>query len=239
MLAALSVVPVKAATLVPTVIALFGDSITVGFNANYAQVRFANGTITHGLPTIYLNQRLKDGSPRRSAIVSNWGIGGSNSSQGVDRITQNLDSLSSVFIGESKYVLILYGTNDSAFGISRATTKFNTKIMIDKARAAGYEPIIGTLLPVSNRNVEPRNAQIVSAAQSRGAFVVDHYTRFVNEPGGWQSLIELDNGVRLHPTDEGYFVVAENWFNSRLKNIIDPDFSPMSIIPAVDLLLLE
>jgi lysophospholipase L1-like esterase len=229
---------VATAAVEPTIIALFGDSITVGYNLAYSQVDLGNGTTDHGLPTIELNELLNESSPKRSSVVSNWGDGGSSSSSGASRISRELEILDSQYSSTNKFVLIIYGTNDAAFGISTSTTKFNTQVMIDEARSLGYEPIIGTLTPVSNRNVQPRNAQIASAASSKSAFLVDHFARFISEPGGWTQLIELDNGVRLHPNDTGYRVIAETWFEQRLIDVVPIDKSTAAM-SAITILLLE
>lgn len=221
----------------PTIVALFGDSITLGYNLAYSQAVIGDGTIDHGLPTIELNVLLNESEPKRTSIVSNWGHGSTNSGHGAARIYEDLEDLDSRYSSSNKFVLIIYGTNDAAFGITTSTTRFNTEMMIDEARLLGYEPIIGTLTPVSNRNVQPRNAQITLAASSRNAFLVDHYARFISEPGGWTQLIELDGGVRLHPNNTGYRVIAETWFEQRLEELIPIDKSHTTM-GAIILLLL-
>jgi len=220
-----------------TVIALIGDSITVGYNASYLTPN-GNGTTTHGLPTISLNTLLKN----RNTVVSNWGVGGSSSAYGSSNITSFLNTTTSQHSGDAYYTLIIYGTNDFGHGIGSSTTGFNNGQMIDKARSAGYEPIIGTLTPRSDQlsQIPSTNAQIISNANAKSAFVVDHYTRFINEPGGWETLIDVEisaltgNSIRLHPNDDGYIAIAENWFDSRLKDIIDLE---VNIAPIISLLL--
>lgn len=219
-------------------VALFGDSITVGYNSSYSQVDIGNGTTTHGAPTIELNKLLNQDTPKRPSIVSNWGDGGTSSENGTWRIIRELNILNSQYSNQLKLVLILYGTNDAAFDITTADTRFNIEIMIDNARARGFEPIIGTLTPVEGRDVGPRNSQIAAAANSKGAFLVDHFTRFINQPGGWRTLIEEDNGERLHPNNDGYRVIAETWFENRLKDII-PIGKSVGSIAAVNSLLLS
>jgi len=247
-----------------SVIVLFGDSITTGFNANFQDARFGNGSTTRGCPTIYLNNILRQEEPRtaqqscpteslnspildqnnraRSAIVANWGIGGSNTTTGESRISINLSQTQSSLDADDYYVLIMYGTNDPAFGISSTTTGFNIRQMINKARALNYEPIIGTITPRDDIDISPYNIQVVNAANAEGAFVVDHFSRFVNEPGGWQTLIdpELDPDTgqftRLHPNDQGYLVIAETWFEQRLKDVV-PLIPTLNIVPILDILL--
>ncbi len=253
----------------PTVIVLFGDSITLGFNSNYAgnspgDPRVAGGTTERGCPTIYLKNILLKEEPRsanedcptesisspildansetRDVIVANWGLGGSTSERGVQRISSELNQTKSDFPAKDYLVLIMYGTNDFGSNISTSMTRFNTVEMIRKAKSAGYTPIIGTLTPRDDFNVSPYNSKIVSAANQEGAFVVDHFARFVAEPTGWRSLLEQEIGrisgnlVRFHPTDRGYLVIAETWFDKRLKNIIEPEVD-FVISPVLDILL--
>jgi lysophospholipase L1-like esterase len=248
------------------VVVLFGDSTTTGFNSNFQGVFTVNGaTDMGGCPTTYLNNILQKQSSRsaqqscptqtlsspildknnmrRNAIVANWGLGGSNTSDGVNRISSNLSTTKSQLVAENYFVLIMYGSNDFPENISTSVTKFNTQEMIKKARALGYQPIIGTLLPQDNRvNVMPYNSQIVSQANQDGVFVVDHYTRFISQPGGWTTLIEQEVSpttgatIRLHPNDQGYLIIAETWFNKRLEDVI-PGFSVFSVAPIINLLL--
>jgi len=253
----------------PTVVVLFGDSLTLGFNSNYAgnspgDPRRAGGTTERGCPTIYLKVLLLHQEPRgvnedcptvgipspvldandekRDVIVANWGLGGSTSARGVQRITAELNETTSQFPAKDHLVLIMYGTNDFGSNISTSMTRFNTVEMIRKAQAAGYTPIIGTLTPRDDRDITPYNAQIVNAANQEGVFIVDHFARFVAEPAGWRSLLEQEISlitgdlIRLHPTDHGYLVLAETWFDKRLKDIIEPD-PELSITPLIYILL--
>jgi len=247
----------------PTVIALFGDSITVGFNIRFRD-RNHSGTTERGCPTIYLTHLLNNLGQRgegscettlysspifdanneiRNTIVASWGRGGTNTSAGVQRISENLTSTQNEHPGKAYLVLILYGTNDQSFGISTSTTGFNMRMMIQKAREVGYTPIIGTLLPRDDRDVSPYNAEIVAAANDEGAFVVDHYSRFLLQAEGWTTLLDqevLSDGsmVRLHPNNHGYLVIAETWFDKRLRDIIAAE-SNIVISPILNLLLDE
>lgn len=245
------------------VIVLFGDSTTTGFNAEFQDSRFGSGTTTLGCPTIYLNNILRNEGPRtdqqicsteahdspiidsnkkiHNTIVANWGVGGSDTTSGESRISHNLNETKNTLDAENYFVLIMYGTNDQAFGVSTSTTNFNTRQMIIKARALGYEPIVGTILPRDDVNVQPYNAQIVNAANQEGVFVVDHFNRFISQPGGWQTLIEQEISpegelVRLHPHDQGYLIIAETWFDQRLKDLI-PGFADIYMAPIINILL--
>ena len=226
------------------VIALFGDSITVGENDSFpwplrpftSNGRIGNDGFFPALPpSDFLDTILIDES--RQSTVANWGIGGSTTGSGAIRITGSLAVTRSNFPADNYYVLIMYGTNDFAGGLSQSTTGFNTGLMIDRARAQGYIPVIGTLTPRIDRDVSPYNQQIVAAANSRGVPVVDHFSRFWQF--GFDLLdVEIFNGsvVRLHPTATGYQVIARLWFDSFLVNAIEP-VSPITISPIINLLL--
>lgn len=246
-----------------TVIALFGDSTTTGFNANFGD-RYGNGSTVRGCPTIYLTNLLRHDpqieppnscpttiydSPifdankqERNVIVANWGIGGSTTDSGISRISSNLAQTKADHVGKAYITLIIYGTNDFNSGISTSTTRFNLRQMIQSARALGYTPVLGTLTPRDDRDISPYNGAVSGAGSDEGVPVVDHYTRFVNQSGGWRSIVQQEVStttgklVRFHPTDEGYMVIAETWFDQYLRDVIKPE---QSLITPIMLLLLE
>ncbi|NNC98937.1 MAG: SGNH/GDSL hydrolase family protein [Gammaproteobacteria bacterium] len=229
----------------PTVVALFGDSITVGFNAGY-QVTDGNGTTQGGFPTIYLNN-LFAAEPKRTVIVANWGRGGTSSGFGEQVIKDTLNDNTAMYSGKKYYVLIMYGTNDANIEIDSSTTAFNVGMMITKAKESGYTPIVGNLTPRDDQlgEIQARNPKIRDTAAAFGAPLVDHYDRFWNYPGGWTNLIDPEVGSfdgvtrRLHPNNTGYFEIAQNWFDSVLAAAIEPDPLPPPIImvPIISLLL--
>ena len=228
------------------VIALFGDSITVGENNAFPwplRPFTANGRIANqgafpplppsdGLDTLLIAQG-------RPSTVVNWGIGGSTTDTGAARIFGNIGFTRATIPADNYYVLIMYGTNDFGGGLSESTTGFNTLLMIDRARAAGYIPVIGTLTPRIDRDVTPYNQQIIAAANIRGVPVVDHFSRFWQF--GFDLLdVEVFNGsiVRLHPTAFGYTVIQQLWFDAFLANAIEP-IGNIVISPILELLLDE
>ncbi len=228
------------------VIALFGDSITVGENSSFPLAlrpgrgngRLANDGASPALPpsdkldTLLINKR-------RTSSVVNWGRGGSSSSNGAGRISADLGATRSAYSADNYYVLIMYGTNDFNAGLSESDTAFNTRLMIDRARSAGFIPVIGTLTPRIDRNLSSLNGQIVATANSRGAPVVDHFSRFNQDGNNGLTLLDVENifgGVlRLHPTSEGYDVIARTWFDQFLEDAIDP--KPGAIAPIINLIL--
>lgn len=245
-----------------SVVVLFGDSITVGINSNYpggTSNDYANGTTTRGCSTIYLTAILTNQNvippggckvggqapqftverKKRNALVVNWGEGGTNSQQGAQRISANLAKTKSDHDGGDYTVLLMYGTNDRGYGISSQTTNFNTRLLIDRARAQGYKPVIGTLIPRSDFNVSGYNSAILSAANAKSVPIVDHYSVFVGYPSYLTNLLDLEfffgNPKRIHPKNRGYLLIAETWFDRYLKDAISPEY--VDITPIITLLL--
>ena len=262
-----------------SVVVLFGDSISHGFNAGLSNGRtdeLGGGRTDRGCPTFYLANILNNEDDRdgrcpvvegdsairdaneniANASVQNWGNSGSTTAlpappldgrrgqNGIERIAVDLQAAFSDGVDGQRFVLILYGTNDFGFGIDPTETGANHRIMIDIARANGFIPVVSPLLPRSPgtnsdvgalQNIAAYNSQINSAISSRGANTVDLNARFNSEPGGFQTL--LDDG--LHPTDEGYLVIAETWFDQFLSGAVSsqPESSGFVIAPILFLLL--
>lgn len=232
-------------------IALFGDSITIGENSSFPFAlrpmrgfgRLGNDGNFPALPGSDNLDTVLD-TENRESIVMNWGRGGSNSGlqpfNGAERISRELQFIKDNYTADNYYILILYGTNDFGSGISESSTRFHTLLMIDRARAKGFTPVIGTLTPrIGGGNISSRNGQIKSAANTRNAPIVDHHQRFLQDGSGGFGLIDIEqfNGVtlRLHPNAEGYEVIARTWFDQYLKDEIAPNL--ITISPIISILL--
>lgn len=227
----------------PSLIALFGDSISYGYNQSFPDTQSGMGRLNRGVPSIYLDQVLRDN--QRTSLVSNLGVGGSasgpsanpllSSNNGVQRIESDLGNISSLYsTAKAHYVLIIYGTNDYAYGISASTTGFNIGLLIESAINQGFIPVVGTLPPCSCNDVRPINSQIKStvlAKQSQGkkVYLVDHYANLVTN---WASLSDPDG---VHPTNNGYREIANYWFENRLSSLISAD--PINITPIIMMIL--
>ena len=225
----------------PSVVALFGDSTTVGFNTNFDE-RFGDAQLNFGQPSIQLTQILN--SSDRPSVVPNLGIGGSSSGpataftgfagegNGVDRISEDLSDVITNNPGRDYYVLILYGTNDPARGIPSSVTGFNNGIMVQRANALGYTALVSSILPcdVCPNNVATINNAIINEVNSRIAGGAD--ARFVNihdaVRADWISLYVENDGI--HPNNAGYAAIAQNWFDLQLRELITPE----SVLDAVN-----
>jgi lysophospholipase L1-like esterase len=187
----------------------FGDSITTGSPFLRGS---GNGRRLGGYePT--LEKLLNDAG--LSSIVLNYGVGGEQTPEGVNRID-------SVLSGHAaRYILIMEGTNDQWRGVSAQTTAFNISVMIDKSKANQTSPVIGTLTPASrdiNQEI-PRqyNPAIRNIIREKNVQWVDHYSLTV---GNWENL-EYDS---VHPNEAGYEALANNWFN-KINSLSDSSSS--------------
>jgi lysophospholipase L1-like esterase len=234
----------------PSVVVLFGDSITVGYNLeeNFTTVSGLGMTVSElpaSRPLVETDALLNSAHKKRPSIVVNWGVGGSSSESGVSRISSSLSETHSKHAGSNYYVLILYGTNDPGYGLSSSTTAFNVRQMINKTRAAGsnFIPVVANLTPRSDYAVEVQNSRIESEVALDNTPLVRLYEAFVNYSGGYTQLLGLENSyltnqpIWLHPNVTGYQVIAQTWFDQALKDLIEPD--PISITGALLLLLLD
>lgn len=235
----------------PSVVVLFGDSISTGFN------REANFTINNGngrgvvelfgsRPVTATDALLNSVEEKRTSTVINWGAGGTTSTDGVRRIPAILE-LSELFNdGKHYYILIMYGTNDIGSGIASSTTAFNIRQIINQTKAYGanFTPVVSTVTPRNDRAVEPMNSKIVPEVQSDDTSLVDAYEAFASHPSGYTSLLSQERSlltgqlIRLHPNNAGYDVIAKTWFDEALVNLIEPDFIPPEPVAPVGAYLL-
>ena len=156
--------------------------------------------------------------------VLNYGIAGTQSSSGINRIQSVINHAKAKHPANQYYILILYGTNDMGTrilpAVSSQQTQANILSMITIANQNGVTPIVGTLLPRKDRDVTAYNQAITSAASTGGADLVDHYQ-------AWQGK-NLDKYYRdpIHPKKCGSEFIAETWYQVYFKG------EPISSLPA-------
>ena len=249
------------ATETETLVVLFGDSITAGIyvpngppgaglacqpgespcSACFEDEHcngIGGGATTFAPPDIDLGQILN--KSRRPSILVNWGHGATTSgpseemlgNDGAGRIRANLLSSKSQFPAAQNIVLIMYGTNDFSQNLSSTDTGWFIRDMIKKARASdvGFTPVVATIPPRQGEDVLSRNNAITAAANVEGADIVDIYAAISN--GGGNLLYD-----GIHPSLEGYQVIAQSWFDTFLALAIEQQ--PPSIAPVIFLLLEE
>ena len=182
----------------------FGDSITGAENEGY-------------IPRLEALLIQKYGT----AKVWNEGEGGETTLGGLARID------SAIAARQSKYMLLMEGTNDIIFlEISMDTAAFNLEQMASHCLFAGMTPLVATIIPrndwywnslIYRNRIFDLNSKIRQFSNPLDFPLVDQFNAFYDYPasqGGWQSLL-LDDGV--HPNAKGYQIMAETWFEG-LKN---------------------
>ena len=162
----------------------FGDSVTAGQNG-YA-----------GYPAHLVNLV--------SMGVVNQGVGGEQTSGGVNRISKSL----ATYLPQN--IIIMEGANDAFWGVSPSTVKYNLGVMIDKSVAAGATPILSTITPnqrdsgMGSAVPLNYNPPIVALAGEKGVTLVDSYARNI---ANWANL--TSDG--LHTNDAGSIALAEGF----------------------------
>jgi lysophospholipase L1-like esterase len=230
----------------PSVIMMFGDSITYGTGV-LNDMRPGIGGGAHKGPSVLELERLLLES-RRNSLVLNWGWGGTPSGgsmhegSGLNRLASNIDTTMSSHAASQYFILIQYGTNDEGYGISTETTRANNEAMVGLARSKGVTPLLANLTPRSDENVVPRNFAIASVAADQNVPFVDHHSTFTSfsmyfvlEP----KFNNPDEMIYLHPNQMGYDKLAANWFQSSLMALIEPSPEPPIVLTPMFMLLLD
>lgn len=218
-------------------ILMFGDSITQGLQRNSSYYIYGvqsppNGSRINGSYGPRLEGLL--GQSEKS-YVYNWGWSGERTVTAVDRINSVLSSR------QADYILILEGANDLLNGVSMSSTKTNLGILINKSKAAGVEPIISEITPLSCPKkcggevlVNRLNSMVIELAIEKNIVLSEILTPF---NAGWSS-VPYNSGDGIHVSDQGYVVMANVWYNAILKAIqVEKDRE--SIIPFISPILLK
>jgi len=194
---------VSGLTLSRTRFLAFGDSITEG------KIATSWDTLTLVGPGFsypaQLLQVLTERYPAEEIEVINEGLGGETTNGGLRRLPGTLAEHSSAHV-----MLLLEGVN-AINVIPRSTQLANLRSMVRLARDAGLDVLIATLTPVSDeeseraQRIRDLNEGIRAMAVQEGIGpAVDLYAAFDGQP----SLLSADG---LHPSEEGYRVIAETF----------------------------
>lgn len=159
-------------------------------------------------------------------FISNRGIPGEPTWEGLSRIDYVLS------VDMALYLLLMEGTNDvSITDYSLDTTAFNLEQIILKASAYGVFPLLSTVIPRARARwtasarlrTQELNEKIEQLSQDRDVTLVDNYNEFYNFPeskGGYEALLSPDN---LHPSNKGYEVMSETWYDHIRKIPFPPE----------------
>jgi len=186
-----------------TVIVAIGDSITYGWDSTMG-----------GYPAMLEASLLAAGY---NVVVINEGVPGERSHATEDRFLE--------VIAGADIALIMIGINDivnpmACYEPYNCRTIEHIETLLDKALISKTVPLVSTVMPVNsegtyawaNSNVQASNAQIYEIALERDVYVVDNYTAILDNGG---SALYSDN---LHFTDQGYGVLAQQWFDALVEN---------------------
>ena len=189
----------------PIVIAAIGDSIT-----------FGSGSGAGGYP-VMLEAKLR--AAGYDVVVRNQGIPGEQA-HATDARFQSV-------INGADIVLLMIGTNDLVDPV-RCPEPYNCHTvghivtMLDKALHSNIVPFVSTVTPAQSFNIYNRinsevrnlNAWIYTIAAERNVTVVDNYNAIM-----WSGGDFLFSDA-LHFTDQGYDVIAWQWYNALVASNI-------------------
>lgn len=185
----------------------FGDSITEG---KIATTWNALTLVGPGFSyPAQLLQVLTERYPAENIVVVNEGVGGETTNGGLERLPDTLGQHPTADV-----MLLLEGVN-AINVIPEDRQLSNLRAMIRMAQDAGLDVLIATLTPISDeradrsptmpQRIRDLNAGIRSLAVQEGIGpAVDLYGAFEGRP----SLLSADG---LHPSEEGYRVIAETF----------------------------
>jgi lysophospholipase L1-like esterase len=149
------------------------------------------------------------------AEVTNQGRDGTNSYEGMDRITRNLQAQ------RPAYTLLLYGTNDwhdpGCQDAPPCRTVDNLRTMLQAVKRERSLPVVATIPPVNpalnppGRNdwIKAVNDVLRPMAQQEGALLVDVHAAFLR-----QSALPPLFADHVHPSDAGRRLIAETFFEA-------------------------
>jgi lysophospholipase L1-like esterase len=190
----------------------FGDSLTAGCYYQYEQDWCGQQPITTNAYSYikYLEVFFHDDG--QAATVKNFGVGGEQTSEGVNRIDSVLAEVCNQCVD---YFLLFEGTNDLLHHKDESVIYYNLGLMIDKVRARGIQPILATLPPDPDHTWKPigrMNDYIRQLAVEKDVELVDLY----NVLGGSWPWYTYPRGCyedRTHPNEIGFYDMAGAWYN--------------------------
>lgn len=198
-----------------TVYLAFGDSITMPGVAGGPSFDDAEHPCPDecGYPARLEDMLQAAGIP---AEVINRGVGGEDTTEGIERIDQVLDSV------DADVMLLMEGTNDVSLGISVETTRFNLNQMAQKAAARGVTTVHATVIPRTpdanlgdgdNVITQRLNWQIRELAYNRGRELADPFEVFRSIPNVFAEYYSPGSDAVGHPNPAGFELLAEIFFD--------------------------
>ena len=203
----------------------FGDSITAGTKSDPVTLRLVPAAYAY---TVLLQTQLRSRYTMQTPLVLNEGVGGEYTSGGLVRLRPLLLQF------RPEVLLLMEGTNDLLDGSRGADTAIvNLRQMIGIARSLNVQVALATVPPQRPNGLRNRGAvaaiipafndRIRALAASEGVVLVDVYAGMKDN----LNLIGIDD---LHPTELGYSVIADVFYQAIVRAYEDPGTSaPMTL----------
>jgi len=184
----------------------FGDSITAGFIAGVGD--------TLGY-TPFLEDLMRE--EEIPAVVPNYGLGGEMTADGLIRLAGIVET------EDGDYCLIMEGTNDISALVPISQTISNLSEMIIVTRQNGVEPVIATLIPRLEQDLDDPfnvwtralNQEIRRLAYNLEVPLCDQFENFYTHPDYAETLYS----DYLHPNLTGYELMAAGWLGTLLYGL--------------------
>ena len=197
----------------------FGDSLTEGKLS--VTLSMLVDSPAHSYPA-KLQQLLDDRYTTQDPIVLNDGFGGELTNNGASRLTDAIDD------HRPEAVLLMHGVNDlnsTATGVVQSTVD-GIEELTKRALQAGLPTFVATLPPLGPGGkagcpecVEPLNQRVRAMVAAKGAILVDVHAAWGNRTG----LMGADG---IHPTEAGYQVIAETFFEAIRRTLEKAPITP-------------
>lgn len=205
--------------LTVTTFLAFGDSVTEG---KLSRVNLLIDSPPHSYPAL-LTRLLEERYPRQAVRVLNDGWGGERaaSDEGISR-RRLVEAIRAHRPGA---ILLMHGTNDligdGAPGVGKAADGLEDLVKIAVASAPTFLatlPPLGPKASCQDECVIPYNERIRHLAGAKGAVLVDVHRAWAGRPG----LMGADG---IHPTAEGYEVIAAAFFEA-IRAVLEAENAP-------------
>ena len=192
----------------------YGDSITRDAMAHNS-LSSSGGTGTWA-------QHINASNPAYYPAYEDGGIGGIVSGDG----SRNINTWLGMFPGG--HVAISYGTNDATKSVSATTFYNNYAVMVQAVLAAGKVPVIPKI-PWGCTAAIQANAP---ALNQKIDALYAAYPAIVPGPDLWsylQANQNLVSGDCVHPTDQGYIGMRQQWANAMLIRVYGTTPPPLKL----------
>ena len=197
----------------------FGDSLTEGKLS--VTLSMLVDSPAHSYPAKLL-KLLEDRYTSQDPIVLNDGFGGELTNNGVTRLAEAIDD------HRPDAVLLMHGVNDlnsTATGVVQSTAD-GIEELTKRALQSGLPTFVATLPPLGPGGkancpecVEPLNERVRAMVAAKGAILVDVHAAWAGRTG----LMGADG---IHPTEEGYQVIAEAFFEAIRRTLEKAPVTP-------------